>query len=98
MRFVVYGAGAIGGAIGGRLFEHGHDVVLIARGAHYQAVRDRGVRHGDPVAETTFAFPVADHPSQVDLLADDVVVLAIKTQDTHSAVRAPTETAPTEIA
>ena len=34
MRYVVYGAGAIGGTIGGRLFQHGHDVVLIARGAH----------------------------------------------------------------
>jgi 2-dehydropantoate 2-reductase len=98
MRFVVYGAGAIGGAIGGRLFEHGHDVVLIARGAHYQAMRDRGLRLVDPDAETTLAIPVADHPSQVDLRPDDVVVLAMKTQDTHEALRALTETAPPEIA
>ena len=34
MRFVVYGAGAIGGAIGGRLFQAGHDVTLVARGDH----------------------------------------------------------------
>jgi 2-dehydropantoate 2-reductase len=98
MRFVVYGAGAIGGAIGGRLFEHGHDVVLIARGAHYQAMRDRGLRLVDPDAETTLTVPVADHPSQVDLRVDDVVVLAMKTQDTQAALRALTETAPTEIA
>ncbi len=32
MRFVVMGAGAIGGVLGGRLAEHGHDVVLVARG------------------------------------------------------------------
>ena len=32
MRFVIYGAGAIGGVVGGRLFEAGHDVTLIARG------------------------------------------------------------------
>jgi len=31
MRVVVYGAGAVGGVIGGRLFEHGHDVAFIAR-------------------------------------------------------------------
>ncbi|HZM30258.1 MAG TPA: 2-dehydropantoate 2-reductase N-terminal domain-containing protein [Acidimicrobiales bacterium] len=31
MRFLIYGAGAIGGGIGGRLFEAGHDVTLIAR-------------------------------------------------------------------
>ena len=32
MRFVILGAGAIGGVIGGRLAQHGHDVLLIARG------------------------------------------------------------------
>ncbi len=98
MRFVVYGAGAIGGAVGGRLFEHGHDVVLIARGAHYEAMRDRGLRLVDPDADTTLAIPVADHPSQVDLRADDVVVLAMKTQDTQGALQALVQTAPTEIA
>ena len=40
MRFVVYGAGAIGGVLGGRLHEAGHEVVLIARGAHFR--RDPG--------------------------------------------------------
>ena len=30
MRFIVLGAGAVGGVVGGRLFEHGHDVVLVA--------------------------------------------------------------------
>ena len=33
MRFVVLGAGAIGGVVGGRLAQHGHDVALIARDA-----------------------------------------------------------------
>ena len=32
-RYVVHGAGAVGGTIGARLFEAGHDVVLIARGS-----------------------------------------------------------------
>ncbi len=98
MRFVIYGAGAIGGAIGGRLFEHGHDVVLLARGAHYEAMRDRGLRLVDPDADTTLPVSVANHPSQVDLRADDVVVLAMKTQDTQGALHALTETAPPEIA
>ncbi len=98
MRFVVYGAGAIGGAIGGRLFEHGHDVVLLARGAHYEGMRDRGLRLVDPDADTMLPVSVANHPSQVDLRADDVVVLAMKTQDTQGALHALTETAPPEIA
>ena len=39
MRYVIYGAGAIGGVIGGRLALAGNDVVLVARGAHLAALR-----------------------------------------------------------
>ena len=48
MRFVVYGAGAIGGVVGGRLHTAGHEVVLIARGAQLEAIRERGLRLDDP--------------------------------------------------
>src|SRR6516225_5268516 len=86
MRVVVFGAGAIGGVIGGRLAQHGHEVVLIARGAHYEAMRDRGLRLVDPDGEVTLPVSVVDHPSHIDWRADDVVVLAMKTQDTAAAV------------
>ena len=36
---IVYGAGAVGGVVGGRMFQHGHDVVLVARGAHARGHR-----------------------------------------------------------
>ncbi|HVJ96041.1 MAG TPA: 2-dehydropantoate 2-reductase N-terminal domain-containing protein [Acidimicrobiia bacterium] len=88
MRFVVYGAGAIGGVIGGRLFEHGHDVVLIARGAHHDAIARDGLRLVDPDRDITLSVPVVDHPAQLSFSADDVVVLAMKTQDTASALAA----------
>ncbi len=88
MRFVVYGAGAIGGVIGGRLFEHDHDVVLIARGEHARAMRDHGLRLDDPDRTVTLAVPVVEHPSDLDLGPDDVVVLAMKTQDTPAALDA----------
>ena len=88
MRFVVYGAGAIGGAIGGRLAQHGHDVVLIARGPHFEALRDRGLRLVDPDAETILAIPVVDDPRGIEWRADDIVILAMKTQDTAAALRA----------
>ena len=39
MRFVVVGAGAIGGAVGGRLFQQGYDVTLVARGEHGRALQ-----------------------------------------------------------
>jgi 2-dehydropantoate 2-reductase len=96
VRFVIYGAGAIGGAIGGRLFQHGHDVELIARGAHYEAMRDRGLRLVDPGGEVTLPVPVADRPGSLD--EGDVVILAMKTQDTESALRALVEGAPPGIA
>jgi 2-dehydropantoate 2-reductase len=98
VRFVVYGAGAIGGAMGGRLFEHGHDVVLIARGAHYETMRDHGLRLVDPDREVTLPVPVVDHPSALTLTENDVVVLAMKTQDTPDALLALRACAPPGIA
>src|SRR5438094_241105 len=57
MRYVIYGAGGIGGGIGGRLHQHGHDVTLIARGAHHDAIRDDGLRLADPDGEERRAVP-----------------------------------------
>jgi 2-dehydropantoate 2-reductase len=87
MRIVVYGAGAVGGLIGARLFQAGTDVVLIARGAHHDAIRDRGLRvlapDGDDV---TLAVPVVDHPRALAFTDDDVVCLSMKTQHTAAAL------------
>jgi 2-dehydropantoate 2-reductase len=44
MRVAVVGAGAIGGYIGAALARGGADVVLIARGAHLEALRRDGIR------------------------------------------------------
>jgi len=42
MRYIVIGAGGVGGTIGGRLAQAGHDVVLVARGPHLDALRAQG--------------------------------------------------------
>ena len=42
MRFIIYGAGGVGGVIGAQLTKTATDVVLIARGAHLG--RDAGAR------------------------------------------------------
>src|SRR5688572_17157954 len=86
MRFVVFGAGAVGGAVGGRLAQHGHSVVLIARGAQYEAIRSRGLVLESPDDAITLAVPVVDHPSQVVWTDDDVLLLTTKTQDTNAAL------------
>ena len=94
MRFVVLGAGAIGGVIGGRLAQHGHDVVLIARGAHYEAIRDQGLRIESPDEATALHIPVVDGPAAVNWNSDDVLLLATKTQDTEAALDSLAPVAP----
>jgi 2-dehydropantoate 2-reductase len=88
MRFVIYGAGAIGGVVGGRLFEHGHDVVLIARGAHLDAIRERGLTVESQEGATTLPLPAVGRPTEIAFTADDVVLLAMKSQDTVAALDA----------
>ena len=86
MRFVVYGAGAVGGVLGGRLAQHGHDVTLIARGPHLDAIRAGGLRVEDPDDAVVLRLPCLASPNDLDLGPDDVVLLAMKTQDTADAL------------
>lgn len=87
MRFIVYGAGAIGGTIGGRLHQSGHDVVLICRGAHLEAIQHRGLLLQTPDGDFRLPVPVAGHPREIGWRAGDVVILTMKTQDTEPALR-----------
>lgn len=88
MRIVVYGAGAIGGLLGALLLENGYEVVLIARGEHYRAIRDHGLRVETPAGARVLPVPVVDTPAAVDWRPDDIVVLTMKTQDTVDALGA----------
>ena len=44
VKFVIAGAGAIGGYIGARMARAGQDVTLFARGPHLRAMQERGLR------------------------------------------------------
>lgn len=89
MRYVIIGAGAVGGAIGGRLAGAGHEVVLVARGAQYTALRANGLRLVTPDGQHTYRLPTVDGPAALgELRADDVLVLAVKTQDSEGALAA----------
>ena len=96
MRFVVYGAGAIGGVLGGRLHEAGHEVVLIARGPHLAAIQADGLRIESRLGEVTVHADAVGDPREIDFRADDVVFLCMKGQHTEDAVRALAATAPAE--
>ncbi|WP_083275453.1 ketopantoate reductase family protein [Pseudonocardia sp. HH130630-07] len=82
MRYVVIGAGAVGGTIGARLHGAGREVVLIARGPHLAALREHGLRLETPDGPRTYPVPAAAAVSEIDWRPDDVVVLAVKSQDT----------------
>jgi 2-dehydropantoate 2-reductase len=86
MRFVVYGAGGIGGVLGARLSEQGYDVVLIARGEHGATIRRKGLRVESPERTVTLPLRAETHPSAVDWRDGDVVLLTMKSQDTEPAL------------
>ena len=44
MKIAVMGTGGVGGYFGGLLARAGHEVTFVARGAHLQAIRERGLR------------------------------------------------------
>jgi 2-dehydropantoate 2-reductase len=94
MRFVIFGAGAIGGVVGAKLYQGGFDVALIARGAHYRAIRDRGLTIEQPHQRAVLQIPVADSPGTVEWSADEIVMLATKSQDTAGALLALRDAAP----
>jgi 2-dehydropantoate 2-reductase len=81
MRYIIIGAGAVGGTIGGCLFQGGHEVVLVARGAHLDALRRDGLRLATPLGTEMLPIPAAGGPAEVELRQDDVLILATKTQD-----------------
>jgi 2-dehydropantoate 2-reductase len=83
VRYVIVGAGAVGGTIGGLLAQAGRDVVLVARGAHLDALRDRGLDLRRPDGGgAVLPLPAAASAGEVDWRTGDVAVLAVKGQDT----------------
>jgi 2-dehydropantoate 2-reductase len=88
MRFVIYGAGAVGCVIGGKMFMNGSDVVLIGRGAHIDAIQRDGLKlqHPNPDATETLAITAVKHPSEIEFRDGDVVLLTMKSQDTAAAL------------
>lgn len=86
MRYIVYGAGAVGGAIGGRLAQAGHDVTLVARGAHLDVLRTAGLQLRTPDEDLWPTVTVAGSPAEAAPEPGDVVILAMKGQATDAAV------------
>lgn len=80
MRFLIAGAGAIGGYIGAKLANAGTDVTLFARGAHLKAMQGGGVRVVASAGSEEKAFEA--HPRVIGDLKEagetDVLILGVK--------------------
>lgn len=87
MRYIIYGAGGIGGGIGARLFQHGHDVVVICRGAHLATIQRHGLTFKAPGETLQLSIPAVGHPAEISFTDHDVVLLTMKSQDTEQALR-----------
>jgi 2-dehydropantoate 2-reductase len=87
MRYIVIGAGGVGGTIGGRLAQAGHEVVLVARGPHLDALRAQGgLRLATPEGTSVIDVPAVSGPDEIELTGDDVLLLTAKTQDAEAAL------------
>ena len=85
MRIAVMGAGAVGGYFGGMLARSGHDVTLIARGPHLEAIQEQGLRVMTDRDDFTVHCKATDSPGQVGVV--DLILLTVKTY--HNPVAVP---------
>lgn len=84
--FVVYGAGAIGGVIAARLRLAGNDVTAVARGEHLDAIRSSGLTLVTQAGSESVDVVGAAGAAEIDWSTAPVVVLAVKSHQTASAL------------
>lgn len=87
MRIAILGSGAVGGYYGARLALAGHDVTFIARGAHLEAIRARGLEVRRPALGDFTARARAEHDTAV-VGPVDLVLFAVKAYDNPAAISA----------
>ena len=87
MKLVVVGAGGVGGYFGGKLQRRGTAVTFLARGAHLEALRRRGltIRSAN---EGEWSVPVTAVEHLEGRPTADAVLLCVKSFDTEQAVEA----------
>jgi 2-dehydropantoate 2-reductase len=84
MRVAVIGAGGVGGYYAARLHAAGHEVAVLARGAHLRAMQERGLLVWSPLGDVLARVVATDDPQAVGVV--DLVLFAVKTYDTDSAL------------
>jgi len=85
VNFAFVGAGAVGGYYGAMLARSGSQVSFVARGAHRDAIAERGISIlSDAVGSFTAKVAAESDPARIGPV--DVAVLAVKTYDNDTAI------------
>ena len=85
MKVLVMGSGGVGGYYGGILSRTGHDVTLVARGQHLEAIRRNGLRvESVHSGDFTVRTGVTDRPNQVHTA--ELVLFCVKSYDNDQAI------------
>jgi 2-dehydropantoate 2-reductase len=79
MKICIYGAGAVGGLIAGRLAQAGREVSVVARGAHLAAIREHGLRI--ILDKNEFKVKIKAESDAALLGPQDYVIVAVKAQN-----------------
>ena len=86
MHIAVIGSGGTGGYFGGLLSRAGEEVIFVARGAHLEALRLRGLTVKSRLAgEFTLPVRATDTPNEVGPV--DLILFCVKTYDTDTAAQ-----------
>jgi 2-dehydropantoate 2-reductase len=96
--YVAYGAGAVGGVLGARLHLAGHEVTLVARGAHLDRIRGDGLVLDTAEGRHHVRAAATDTAAGVEWRDDTVVVLAVKSHQTEGALADLVQHAPATVA
>lgn len=86
-RYVVYGAGAIGSALGAWLYLAGHEAILVGRPAHVARILADGLDLRNPEGARRVPVRAVSDLREAGARAGDVILLCVKSQDTDAAMR-----------
>src|SRR6187399_2840344 len=80
MRFAILGSGAVGGYFGAKLAKAGQDVSFIARGAHLEAIRTRGLEiKSAQLGDFVIRAPAESDTANIGPV--DVAIVSVKAYD-----------------
>ena len=85
MRFIVYGAGAIGSLFGAYLAKTSYEAVLIGRKEHAEEINRNGLKVIKSDGSFTISLPTVTSPAEIEYKTGDIVFLTTKSQDTEEA-------------